>query len=200
MKLYREKTKHIAQIDRLSVLDQSINKDISIFREKSILPDTRLSELLRVSDNIKRTSVKYNAEIIYFTENGSNNLEIKTGKNNITNNELEVIEPTGDIRKSSFFNFDFSIEWFESLRGIHKLAVCLILGKSVILSALISIIFIFYGNILIEKYDLVNKYPKLAKLIELRQKYQKYYFKFNCLLIFIIVITELLLGFALLLL
>lgn len=105
-----------------------------------------------------------------------------------------------NINNSSIFNFDFTMEWFESLRGIQKLAVGLILGKSVIFSALISIIFIFYGNILIEKYDLENKYPRLSKIIKLRQKYQKYYFKLSCFLIFIIVISELILGFSLLLL
>jgi hypothetical protein len=84
----------------------------------------------------------------------------------------------------------------EGLKGINKLAVSMILvgpwTDSVIFSALtlafamvrarVSIIFIFYGwsldHILIEKYDLPkagNRYPKLAKLIHLRQKFQKYY-------------------------
>jgi hypothetical protein len=63
----------------------------------------------------------------------------------------------------------FSIEWFEKLRGIKKLAVGIISGKSVILSSLISIIciFIFYGDILLDKYDIAIKDPKLAKFIEL---------------------------------
>jgi hypothetical protein len=83
-------------------------------------------------------------------------------------------------------------EWFDTLEGIKQLSVgcCAskrILGKSVILSALISIIFVFYGNIFIEKYNLENKYPRLWKIIQLRQKYQKYYFNLNCFLIFIIV-------------
>ena len=38
-----------------------------------------------------------------------------------------------------------------------------------------------YGNYLIEKWDLKNKYPKLAKLIEYRIIYQKYYFKYLAL-------------------
>jgi len=106
------------------------------------------------------------------------------------------------VNKSNILNIDlFSMkEWFENLIGIKKIAVCLILGKSVILSALISIIFIFYGNILIEKFDLINKYPKIAKFIELRKKYQKYYFRLYCFLIFIIVITEIIFGIFILLL
>jgi hypothetical protein len=107
-----------------------------------------------------------------------------------------------EIKESNIINLDLNskFEWFESLNGIKKLAVCLILGKSVILSALVSIIFIFYGNILIEKYDLVNKYPKLATIIQLRQKFQKYYFKYYCGLILAIVVSETIFGIAILLL
>jgi len=110
----------------------------------------------------------------------------------------------GDIKESSIgpLNFEIStvLGWFEGLNGIKKIAVSLILSKSVVLSALISIIFIFYGNILIEKYDLENKYPKLAKFIQLRQKFQKYYFKYYCFLIFTVIITEIAFGIAILLL
>jgi hypothetical protein len=74
----------------------------------------------------------------------------------------------------------------------------MILGKSVIFSALISIIFIFYGNILIEKYDLENRYPRLAKLIQLRQKFQKYYFNYYCYLIISIIVIEVAFALAVL--
>jgi len=215
-KLQMEKTKHFAQNDRLSILDQTIKKDISIFKEKSAYPETRLSELLGLSDNIKLSSDKFKAEVNNIIKDleasGSDIIEEKRdlGKgssvseaevaNDNTNNVNQITNPSipGDIKKSMVLSYESSIEWFNSLIGIKKLAVGLILGKSVILSALISIIFIFYGNILIDKYDLVNKYPKLAKIIELRRKYQKYYFNFYCLLIFLIVINELLVGFALL--
>ena len=215
-KLLMEKTKHLAQNNRLSVLDQTIKKDISIFKEKSASSETRLSELLGLSDRIKLASSKYKDEvnnIINASEaSGSEIIEEKKdlgqgssgsvdeGASDNTNNVNQITNPSipGDIKKSMVLPFESSIEWFDSLIGIQKLAVGLILGKSVILSALISIIFIFYGNILIDKYDLVNKYPKLAKIIELRRKYQKYYFNFSCLLIFLIVINELLVGFSLL--
>ena len=104
------------------------------------------------------------------------------------------------IHKSSIlnFDFDFSIEWFKTLEGVQQLAVGIFLGKSVILSSLISIIFIFYGDILLDKYKIAEKYPKLAKIIELRKKYQKYYFKYNCLLIFMVIITEYMVSLSLL--
>jgi hypothetical protein len=204
-----EKVKIFAHNDRLSILDQAINKDISVFKEKSILPDTRLSELYGLNDNILRNLEKFNKESQSIITLFEKEEIVSSSPNDLSENNSacplsgatqagEVISK--NINNSSIFNFDFTMEWFESLRGIQKLAVGLILGKSVILSALISIIFIFYGNILIEKYDLENKYPRLSKIIKLRQKYQKYYFKLSCFLIFIIVISELILGFSLLLL
>jgi hypothetical protein len=67
-----------------------------------------------------------------------------------------------------------------------------------IFSALISIIFVFYGYILIEKYDLENRYPKLAKLIQLRQKFQKYYFNYYCFLIISVIVMEIAFAVAVL--
>src|SRR6266566_3559315 len=192
IKLHIERTKIYAQNDRLSVLEQAIKKDISIYKEKSALADTRLSDLINLSDNINRNLENFSTEsesIIEIYEN-----------DNIDNNNPSSVGDDNNLKESNILNIDLTKmrEWFDSLEGIKQLSVGLILGKSVILSALISIIFIFYGNILIEKYNLENNYPRIWKIIQLRQKYQKYYFNLNCLLIFIIVLSELMLGISIL--
>jgi hypothetical protein len=113
--------------------------------------------------------------------------------------ETDSLDETPILKSSILnFDFDFSIEWFKTLEGVQQLAVGIFLGKSVILSSLISIIFIFYGDILLDKYKIAEKFPKLAKIIELRKKYQKYYFKYNCLLIFMVVISEYMVSLSLL--
>jgi len=188
--LHIEKAKMIGQNDRLFTLHNSIKDNILSFKNKSTESNIKLSELGILDQLIKQDTNKFGEEL--------NSLLIE---NSHSSNEIVATQDSlSNIKESSFLNFDLLLEWFESLNGIKKLAFCLILGKSVILSALISIIFIFYGNILIEKYNLENKYPKLAKLIQLRQKFQKYYFRFYCLLIFTIVITEIIFGVAILLL
>jgi hypothetical protein len=55
--------------------------------------------------------------------------------------------------------------------------------NSAIISGLISIVFIFYGDYLINKFQLEIKFPKLAKIIQLRRKFQKYYLILSILLI-----------------
>jgi hypothetical protein len=111
---------------------------------------------------------------------------------------VNTTENIKGIKESHVFDFNIltSMDWFESLNGIKKLSVCLILGKGVIFSALLSIIFIFYGNILIKNYDLENKYPKLAIFIQLRQKFQKYYFNYYCFIILLVLVSEIIFALA----
>jgi hypothetical protein len=67
---------------------------------------------------------------------------------------------------------------------MDKLSISLLLSKSVVFSSLIGTIFIYYGDILLNKYNLENKYPKLANIIKLRRKFSKYYLLVFCLLVF----------------
>jgi hypothetical protein len=76
------------------------------------------------------------------------------------------------------------------LDGLHKLAVSLLFLKSVLFTAFVNIIFVYYGDILFNKYNIGEKYPNIGKIIKLRQKYTKYYFILNCLLIFGVILVE----------
>src|SRR5258705_823839 len=198
LKLYGEKTKLIGQNDRLLTLHQSIKDKVTSFKEKSIEDTSKLSDLGIIDQLIKQDTNKFTEEVNYLIleiEKSYSNLHSvsppKVGQEDLQNQE---------ISKSSILNLDFSsiLEHFESLNGIKKIAVSLILGKSVIFSSLLTLIFIFYGNILIEKYNLESRFPKLARIIQLRRKFQKYYFNLNCIFILTIIITEISLSLALL--
>lgn len=73
---------------------------------------------------------------------------------------------------------------------MSKFSVFLLFSNYGILSAITSIIYIIYGDYLINKYHLENKFPKLAKLILLRKKYQSYILIFSSLIIIIISLTQ----------
>jgi hypothetical protein len=171
LKLHNEKAKIFGHNDRLLTLHNSIKNKILAYQEKAMDPDTKLSELGILDQLIKQDTNKFGEEISTLNLNTGPSLEEEGSINNIN-----------DLKESSILNFNFSLEWFEG----------------VIFSALLSIIFVFYGNILIEKYDLENRYPKLAKLIQLRQKYQKYYFKYYCFLIISIILIEVAFALAIL--
>jgi hypothetical protein len=96
-----------------------------------------------------------------------------------------------EISKSSIFNLDFDFNKFvESLTTEEKLAFCGLVFNHLILTYTISIIVILYGDYLIERFDLVNKYPKIAKFIHLRRKFQQYYLKISFIWIFLCVLPQ----------
>jgi len=62
-----------------------------------------------------------------------------------------------------------------NLDHVHNIAIVNLFGIFVIIVSLISIVFIFYGNIFLDYLNLEQRYPKLAKFITLRRKLQQYY-------------------------
>ena len=197
LNLHIEKAKLFGQIDRLLTLHNSIKTNIVSYQDKSVDPTSKLSDLGFLDQLIKQDTNKFSQELNSLILNIGNpldpsGLEDSSSSAYPKGGEGDTLDNLKDLKESSVFNFNIftSMDWFEGLNGIKKLAVCLILGKGVIFSALLSVIFIFYGNILIEKYDLENKYPRLAKIIQLRRKFQKYYFNYYCFLILLVVFSE----------
>jgi len=101
-----------------------------------------------------------------------------------------------DTNKS--FMFSGLIENYEKLDFMGKIALGLLLLNYVLISSLISIIFIFYGDYLIKKYQIEVKYPKLAKIISLRRKFQKYYLIMDSLIIISVILIEIIFCIAIL--
>jgi hypothetical protein len=201
--IYSEKTNLINQNTKLLEMHNSIKNKIISFQDKSLDSNIKLSELSIIDQLIKQDSKNFADDLNSLLSNPcslSSKSEAEGGAT--TQIEKSPEESVYNIKESSILNINLSyiLENFETLNGIKKIAFCLILSKSIILSALISIIFIFYGNILIEKYNLKNKYPKIYNIIQLKQKFQNYYFKFYCILILLIIFTEIIFGISILLL
>jgi hypothetical protein len=60
------------------------------------------------------------------------------------------------------------------------------------ISCIISIAAIFYGNQLMKYFHLENQYPKIARLIQIRRRFQFDYLKFKFLFIWPIIFTSIL--------
>ena len=76
--------------------------------------------------------------------------------------------------------------FFDGLNYEQNLAIVHISGSMFILFSLISIISIFYGEKLIIFFDLENRFPKIAKFIQIRRNFQQYYLLMNIGLIIIV--------------
>jgi hypothetical protein len=92
------------------------------------------------------------------------------------------------------------VQKFENFDTMSKLAVSLLLSNSLLFSALSSIFFVLYGDYLINRFQLEVKFPKLAKIIKLRRKFQRYYLIFDSLIIIGVILMHVIFSLAILLL
>ena len=79
-------------------------------------------------------------------------------------------------------------EFKDYLSTLSITEICLVINISssiFIFTCLVSIIFAVYGNFLIERFKLEEKYPKLAFVIRLRVKLQHIYVITNSLFILV---------------
>lgn len=102
----------------------------------------------------------------------------------ICSNSNNLISPLNSlsslIEKYRDFLSSLAVEQFCPLINL--------LGLIVIFSCLISISAIVYSDYFIKYLNIEAKYPRIAKFIQLRRKFQKYYFNFNFLLILVTLI------------
>jgi uncharacterized protein YjgD (DUF1641 family) len=88
----------------------------------------------------------------------------------------------------SFNNYN---EWLDSITLIQKGAVYHIIVSITILSLFFSLLTVYYSDSLIKYFNIEEKYPRLAKYISLRRKFQQFYFFTNSLVIIIFLIITL---------
>jgi hypothetical protein len=79
--------------------------------------------------------------------------------------------------------------FYSNLSIIETLVVIHISGFIAILVSMFSILTIFYGEFFIQKFNLESKFPKLAKFIQLRRKFQQFYLITNFLLILLVILA-----------
>src|SRR6202044_2837289 len=77
-------------------------------------------------------------------------------------------------------------EFLATLEVEQIAAVVNILGFVIVLSSLVSIAMVLFGDFLIKNFNLEEKYPKLARFIQLRRKFQFYYLNYNFIFILLI--------------
>jgi len=94
---------------------------------------------------------------------------------------LGITIPFTDVLKSLNFEQLFGVTFF--------------LLSNIIFSNIIYIVFILYGDHLIKKFKLEEKYPRLAKWIQLRRRLQRYYLIMS--IGYIIICSLLIMGTAL---
>ena len=120
-------------------------------------------------------------------------------KSNANITQTEILKIIEDLKRSGGNNFidpDIFNKFIDNLNSYLStldleqiVAFTNIIGIFTILITLISIIFIFYGNLLLDYFNLEDRYPKIAKIIILRRKLQQYYLLWNIFVITVVLIS-----------
>jgi hypothetical protein len=102
-----------------------------------------------------------------------------------------------DDNKKNFLMYNNPIfivikDFKEYLASLSAMELCLVINITscvFILTCIVSILFAFSGNYLIDKFLLEQKLPKLSKIIQLRVKFQHYYVIINSVFIILAILS-----------
>lgn len=145
---------------------------------------------------------------VLFQNNLNNNTSVNRSQledlNSSQQKESEdIVEASNKLedmaKKSSIFpvDFDFS-SWIKEFTVVEQIALGGLCFSMFIVSNLFTIILILYGNYLIKRFDLENRYPNFSKFIQIRQKLSAYYLKYSFTMIFMALLPQFILYITIL--
>jgi hypothetical protein len=159
----------------VEILEQKLRNSVEIKRELQT----------KYSENSGDTSINDKIqEVINTGEEIHNMYESVNNKFDSFINKINTLLNSGN--KSQYL--DSLQNFFDGLNYEQNLAIVHISGSIFILFSLFTLISIFYGDKLIRFFDLENRFPKLAKFIQIRRKFQQYYLLINISLMIVILL------------
>lgn len=160
-----------------------------------------ITNKLILETKLQAESLKKDRCLIETKEDINNSMKFNGKLSTETDNEklLKMINED-DIHKSSIFDLDLEILWnrFETFDAITKTACIMILSSSIVFSCLFAITINLYGNYLISRFKLEERYPRVAIFINYRIKVSKYFILSNIIYIFITCLINLFYGLTIL--
>jgi len=170
-----------------------LNRELVIARgERDMLAD-KLSEenieanmklLTKIDEKITIMNNNLNSFINRYQGNQfDSETKFSDGITNLSNEAQSVTkaakEAWDQVNKNNILDLEWltkSLNEFYSQLGLGEtLAAVNLSGCLVVIVSMISIIIVLYSDTLIEKYKIVERYPRLTNIIEIRRKFQKYY-------------------------
>jgi len=117
------------------------------------------------------------------------------------NNKADEISDILNNTKDNFMDnnpiFEIIKDFKEYLASLSIMEICLVVNIFscvFIITCIISILFAVFGNYLIDRFSLVQKFPKLSRIIQLRVKLQRYYVIINSVLIILALLSLILVN------
>lgn len=176
-------------------MKESIRKFRESIRELSDIENKYCKKHMEITDNLENSKKLFESYREEFSNAFNKAKEISENIEKKTSNW----DGSG-IKFSDDDNFIIKLinEFKDYLSNLSITEICLVINISsclFILTCLVTIILAVYGNFIIKKLDLEEKYPKLAKFINFRIKLQHTYILVNTLLILVVLILMIIINF-----
>jgi DNA repair ATPase RecN len=166
--------------NRISDIEvQSLNNDLNLQLQNLMYEKERLFKAL--SDFNPNTS---SSDIKFHAEQSLNHLD-KTSET--VNKIVDTINNKGSNNFTDLF-VDIFKNWSDFLKSLtfeQLNALSHILAALLVLLCLIDIILVIYNDFLITFFKLEERFPKLARFIQLRRKYQRFHMSVSFIICFI---------------
>nr|YP_010137133.1 hypothetical protein KYW48_mgp10 [Tylopilus plumbeoviolaceoides]QWM97172.1 hypothetical protein [Tylopilus plumbeoviolaceoides] len=180
------------------LINNNNSKKINDVLENVEITENKIEEIRRSLDEVIKTSDNKSESITSQLENLDNKIKI------LNNDLYEIFKKVENYINSeeNYINFNIINEFYsyiENLNIIQNIAFMNISAIIFIFFSLISLLTIFFGEYLINKFNIENKYPKIYKFIKIRRIFQTYYIIIDSIIIIIIIIILLIVNFYLLL-
>lgn len=197
-KIYLSKKIANSNEDNRKILEmkESIRKFRESIRELSDIENKYCKKHIEITENLDENSNKlFESYWVEFSNAFNKAKEISENIEKKTSNCFG-----SGIKFSDDDNFIINLinEYKEYLSNLSITEICLVINISsslFILACLVSILLGVYGNFLLNKLSLEEKYPKIAKLVKLRVKLQHTYILVNTLLILVVLILMIIINF-----
>ncbi len=202
-------------IDSLSKKEELLNKNNELVEESKNVYNcmqnvsekwAKIVELYTKNNNKTNNQSNDNSQINDNAPEILNELENTLNEIEKCNEQFEsivkfAIKSTNDDNSKKFIDSDKIIEYLQNINNLtfeQTVYVLHLTGAIGVLLSLISLITIFFSDFLINYFQLEQKYPRIAKFIQLRRKFQNYYFIVNSLIILVICVVTIYINLLLL--
>lgn len=167
--------------EKIKLLEKNTNMQdfIKIKMENfiNVLNNTKdsINEEKNIIENLSKKEINDSNIIEYQKIYADSILKNQTNLENIQKVINDITDESKNLNFISNYSLSDFYKFLETL-SIEKLgALTVLIFSGVILSGCINIISIYFGEYLIKKYKIDERFPKLAKFIQLRRTLQKYY-------------------------
>nr|YP_009710735.1 hypothetical protein [Amanita phalloides]QFZ98684.1 hypothetical protein [Amanita phalloides] len=151
---------------------ENLKNNLEIYMNKY---KEQFESLKNKTDGINTTDVKLNSDLEALNKQGENIVKIVEDINKLLNDQIEKFLGDNNLFELLLNLYNNWMIMLSNLNLHQLIALAHLMSGIFLLYNLFNIIFILFGEFLINYFKLEEKFPRMAIFIKLRKKLQRYY-------------------------